>query len=138
MLKTTHRVRVEFGDTDPARIVYYPNYFRWFENSAWRLLWKAGLTLDVLREEFGLLGLPIVNANAGFEKPSRFADVLEVTSYVGRWSEKSFEIFHEVRNDGDVCARGSEVRVCAAVDDAGNMRALPVPAEIRRRLSVDD
>ena len=28
-----HNVAVHWGDTDPARIVFYPNYFEWFDQS---------------------------------------------------------------------------------------------------------
>jgi 4-hydroxybenzoyl-CoA thioesterase len=32
MTKTVvHQVRVEFGDCDPARIVWFPNFFRWID-----------------------------------------------------------------------------------------------------------
>ena len=27
----THTVRVEFGDCDPAAIVWFPNFFRWID-----------------------------------------------------------------------------------------------------------
>ena len=26
-----HRVPIEWGDADPARIVFYPRYFAWFD-----------------------------------------------------------------------------------------------------------
>ncbi len=31
MLKNVHRIRVEWGDCDPAGIVFYPRYFEWFD-----------------------------------------------------------------------------------------------------------
>ena len=32
MARTTHyRVRIEFGDCDPAGIVFYPNFQRWID-----------------------------------------------------------------------------------------------------------
>ena len=74
-------VTVEFGETDPAAIVFYPNIFRWFDASAWRLFVKAGLTLEVFRKDFGLIGPPIAEANSEFIKPLRFGDTIEITSY---------------------------------------------------------
>jgi len=56
-MKSEFTVPVEFGDTDPAQIVFYPHFLRWFDASAWRLFAKAGLSLDVLQNEFGLIGL---------------------------------------------------------------------------------
>ena len=39
-MKSTFVVPVEFGDTDPATIVFYPHFFRWFDAGAWRLFAK--------------------------------------------------------------------------------------------------
>jgi 4-hydroxybenzoyl-CoA thioesterase len=140
IMKSKLVVSVEFGETDPAAIVFYPNFFRWFDASAWRLFAKAGLTFDVLREEFGLVGAPIVDVQSTFIKPLRFEDTIEITSYVRSWKRKTFELAHEVRKDGELCAKGVEVRVCAQrlEDGSGEIRAIPIPEEIRRRLSSAD
>ena len=114
-MKSKLVVAVEFGDTDPAAIAFYPNFFRWFDASAWRLFAKAGLTFDVFREEFGLIGAPIVEARSKFIKPLRFEDSIEITSYVASWKRKTFKLVHEVRKEGEVCAEGLEIRVCETV-----------------------
>ena len=132
-MKSTFTVPVEFGDTDPATIVFYPHFFRWFDASAWRLFAKAGLTLDVLQNEFALIGLPIAEARSKFIKPARLGDTLEFTSYVSEWKRKTFEVVHEVRVDGDLIAEGMETRVCAKKFDDGEMRAITIPDEIRKR-----
>ena len=28
-----HRLRIAFGDCDPAQIVFFANYFKWFDTS---------------------------------------------------------------------------------------------------------
>ncbi len=138
-MKSKLVVAVEFGETDPAAIVFYPNFFRWFDASAWRLFAKAGLTFDVFREEFGLIGAPIVEARSKFIKPLRFEDSIEITSYVASWKRKTFDLVHEVRKEGEVCAEGLEIRVCAELleDGSQDIRAVPIPEEIRARLSAD-
>ena len=42
-LESTHDVTVEWGDCDPAGIVYYPAYFKWFDQATYRLFLAAGL-----------------------------------------------------------------------------------------------
>lgn len=140
LMKSKYVVSVEFGETDPAAIVFYPNFFRWFDASAWRLFAKAGLTFDVFQQEFGLIGAPIVDVQSTFIKPLRFEDTIEITSYVCSWTRKTFKMVHEVRRDGELCAKGVEIRVCAQrlEDGSGGIRAIPVPEEIRRRLSGND
>ena len=135
-MNSTFVVPVEFGDTDPAAIVFYPHFFRWFDASAWRLFAKAGLTLDVLQNEFGLVGLPIAEAKSKFIKPARLGDTLEITTHISEWKRKSFDMIHEVRIDGDLIAEGMETRVCAKKADDGEMRAISIPEEIKKRLSV--
>lgn len=137
-MKSKYIVPVEFGDTDPATIVFYPHFFRWFDASAWRLFAKAGLTLDVLQSEFGLVGLPIAEAQSKFIKPARLGDTLEIASYVSELKRKSFQVMHDVRIDGDLIAEGRETRVCAKKSDDAEIRAITIPEEIRRRLSVTD
>ena len=134
-MKSKLIVTVEFGDTDPAQIVFYPHFFRWFDASAWHLFLTAGLTIEGLRDDFGLHGLPIVEANSKFIKPVRFTQTLEITSYVGTWNRRTFDVVHEVRKDGELCVEGFERRVCAQMNDDKSMRAIEIPAEIRKRLS---
>ena len=31
MLKNTRTIRIQWGDCDPAGIVFYPRYFEWFD-----------------------------------------------------------------------------------------------------------
>lgn len=139
-MKSTFIVPVEFGDTDPATIVFYPNFFRWFDASAWRLFAKVGLTLDVLQSEFGLVGLPIAEARSKFIKPARLGDTLEITSYATNWKRKTFDVVHEVVHGGDLCAEGVETRVCARYreDDSHEFLAISIPEEIRQRFKVPD
>jgi len=139
-MKSKLVVTVEFGETDPAAIVFYPNFFRWFDASAWRLFVKAGLTLNVMQEEFGLIGVPIAEANSRFIKPLRFGDSVEITSFATSWKPKTFNLVHEVRKDGELYAEGREIRVCAKLrdDGSGAIYAVPIADEIRQRLSAQD
>ena len=42
-------VRVEFGHCDPAGIVWYPNFYEWFDAASHRLAERAGDGLHALR-----------------------------------------------------------------------------------------
>ena len=45
MLTNTRLIRVQWGDCDPAGIVFYPRYFEWFDAGTILLFEKAtGLT----------------------------------------------------------------------------------------------
>ena len=134
-MKSKLVIPVEFGDTDPVAIVFYPNFFRWYDASAWHLFIKVGLTLDVIRDEFGLIGLPIVDAKSRFIRPARFGDTIEVTSYVSKWARKTFDVTHKVHREGELYAEGVETRVCAKSSRDGSLRAVSIPRKFRQRLS---
>ncbi len=43
MFRNSIDITVEWGDCDPAGIVFYPNYFRWFNQGAHALFGAAGM-----------------------------------------------------------------------------------------------
>ena len=132
MKKYQHDVIVHWGDTDPAKIVFYPNYFVWFDEST-RLLWDSvGLNWNVLMDKYGVIGLPIVDAQARFLLPSRFRDEIVVETSIGKWSEKTFVMNHVIYNQGNKSAEGSETRVWALrhPEDPARLKAGAIPPEI--------
>jgi 4-hydroxybenzoyl-CoA thioesterase len=135
-MKSILNVTVEFGDTDPAATVFYPNFFRWFDASTWRLFINAGLTLDVLKSDYGVIGHPVVDARSKFIKAVFFGDTIEITSSITNWKRKTFDVMHEVRNNGELYAEGMEVRCLLAPSDENPKRfhAIMIPDEIKRRL----
>ena len=89
MLKNTLSINVAWGHCDPANIVFYPNYFIWFDQSSHLLFDKAGADMNSLMKEFGVVGLPIVDAHSEFLVPSSYGDMIEVTSCVSEWRGKN-------------------------------------------------
>ncbi len=128
-----HNVTVHWGDTDPARIVFYPNYFEWFDQSTRLLFDSVGLDWDSLVRKYGIVGLPIVEAKARFLAPCKFRDEIAVESHIGKWNDKTFEVSHTVVNGGVRAVEGYEIRAWAQrrPDEPDRLKAIPIPAEIR-------
>ena len=63
MLKRSLSINVAWGHCDPVNIVFYPNYFIWFDQSSHLLFDNAGANMSNLMKEFGVVGLPIVDAH---------------------------------------------------------------------------
>jgi 4-hydroxybenzoyl-CoA thioesterase len=131
------KILVEFGDCDPADIVFYPNYFRWFDHCTAALFRAAGLPLRELFKSHGVLGIPIVDARARFIVPSTFGEELEVESSVTEWRKSSFVITHRFFRKGVLLLEGWETRVWAAAHptDAHRMRGIPLPQSVIQTLS---
>ena len=128
-----HKVIVHWGDTDPARIVFYPNYFEWFDQSTRLFFDSVGLDWDSLGRKYGITGLPIVEAKARFIAPSMFRDEIVVETRISKWNDKTFEVSHAVLNRGVRAVEGYEIRVWAQKrpDDPSRLKAVPIPEEIK-------
>ena len=128
-----HNVIVHWGDTDPAKIVFYPNYFAWFDQSTRLYFDSVGLRWEALMEKYGILGLPIVEAKARFIAPCAFRDEIVVETHISKWSDKTFEVSHAVLNRGIRAVEGYEIRAWTqrGPDDPNRLKAIPIPAEIK-------
>ncbi len=133
-MKNEIEIPVEWGDTDPAAIVFYPNYFRWFDIGTRHLLDAAGVPYKTLTSELGLLGLPLVEANGKFLSPIRFGDTIRLTSFISSWQRMTVKIGHRVEVDGKCCCEGLETRVVAKEPTPGKIEAVAPPERLLQAL----
>src|SRR5262245_8701641 len=97
-LVSRHEVMVEWGDCDPAGIVYYPSYFRWCDQATYRLFLAAGLTRDETTGGQWKEGTPLVAAECSFKRASQTGEKLVVESRIARFGKSSFTISHVFRD----------------------------------------
>lgn len=137
MKTNIYRVSVEWGDTDPAGIVFYPNYLRWFDAATRHLFESVGLKKQALLDEYGVVGMPIVEANAKFMAPSTFGDLLAVHSEVREWNERTLLVGHRIFKGDTLAVDGFERRVWAVrhPEDDSRLQAQRIPDEVRRRFT---
>jgi 4-hydroxybenzoyl-CoA thioesterase len=135
MFTNTTRVEIQFGDCDPAGIVYYPNYFRFFDNATAALVSAAlGMNKRAWLEVYGIAGIPMVDTGANFVRPARFGDVVEIRSEITELGRSSFSVRHVLSNGGEVAVEASEKRVWVVKDAAGNIKSAPLPDDVRHVL----
>jgi 4-hydroxybenzoyl-CoA thioesterase len=137
MFVNRKRILVEFADCDPANIVFFANYFRWFDDCTTALFAAAGLPIRELFRSYSVVGIPIVESNARFLLPSTYGDELEVESRVAEWRKSSFVIQHRFTRKGELTVEGRETRVWAAAHptEAHRLKAVPLPKEVIEKLS---
>jgi len=137
MLVNRRTLRIEWGQCDPAGIVFYPQYLIMFDSSTGWLFERTGLTPLAMRRKYGIVGMPIVEVSARFVKPCRFDDEVLVESEIGEWGRSSFTVRHRLLRDGELALEGVEKRVWAAPhpERAGEIQARAIPAEIVASLS---
>ena len=137
MLVNRRTLRIEWGQCDPAGIVFYPQYLIIFDTSTGWLFERTGLTPLAMRKKYGIVGIPIVEVGARFIMLCRFDDEVIVESEVGEWGRSSFTVRHRILKEGKLALEGFEKRVWAAPhpERPGAIQAQPVPAEIIASLS---
>jgi len=139
MLSNRKQIHVEWGDCDPAGIVYYPRFFEYFDACTNALFEKAGFRKAEMLKTYGLLGIPMIDTRAQFYAPARFGDIVAIETQIVEWGRSSFQVEHKLYNklySKDVlAAEGSEKRVWTVRDPHAEkgMRSEPIPAEVKVR-----
>lgn len=130
--------RVEFGDCDPARIVWFPNFFRWIDAASRHFFIQCGVPpWHETEKTTGLIGTPLVDTHARFVKTASYGDTLQIHVHVAEWRDKSFVQRYQIKRtnaDGsvDLIMECDEVRIFAAHrEDGKGIRAIPIPADIK-------
>ena len=133
MLTNTRIIRVQWGDCDPAGIVFYPRYFEWFDASTILLFEKATgmIKMDMLAHYNGA-GIALLEARAEFKVASHYGEDLEVETRVTEFRRSSFFVEHTVTKGGVLALRGFETRLWTMRDpgDPKRIKSASMPAEI--------
>jgi 4-hydroxybenzoyl-CoA thioesterase len=123
---------VEFGDCDPACIVWFPNFFRWIDNASRHFFVSCGVPPWTETEKtLGVIGTPLVDTHAKFMKTATYGDVLQIHISVPEWRSKSFVQRYRIMRGGDPIMECDEVRIFAARREDGSIKALPIPPSIQ-------
>ena len=97
MLTNTRLIRVQWGDCDPAGIVFYPRYFEWFDAGTILLFEKAtGMTKIKMLEKYGGAGLALLEARAEFKVRLALRRGHRDRDQVTEFRRSSFSMQHKV------------------------------------------
>jgi 4-hydroxybenzoyl-CoA thioesterase len=136
MLINSRHVRIEWGDCDPAGIVFFPRYFAIFDHSTAMLFERAlGITKFELMQRERFSGFPLVDIRARFLIPSRFGADVVVESGVSEFRRSSFDVQHRLLKAGELAVECLETRVWMFQDANGRMKGVPIPEEIRAKFA---
>jgi 4-hydroxybenzoyl-CoA thioesterase len=137
-LTNRRTIHIEWGDCDPAQIVYYPRYLAYFDACTTGLFKKAGLPKRQMLKTYEIVGIPMVDLRASFKAPSRFSDTVVVESEITEWRRSSFCVRHRLFNKNILAVECFEIRVWAALskDDPEKIEGRPVPREVIEKFSA--
>jgi 4-hydroxybenzoyl-CoA thioesterase len=137
MLTSHHQVTIEWGHCDPAGIVYFPNYFSYFDASTNALFLRAlGFNKYEMLKTYDIVGIPLVDVGARFIVPSVFGDVVTIESTVMEIKRSSFRMLHRLLRGETLAVEGRETRVWVGRDpvDPDKLKGKPIPEDVVARL----
>ena len=130
----TYPVRVEFGDCDPAGIVFFPNFSRWMDAASLNFFVSCGvLPWRELVKTAGIVGTTLLEINTRFLRHATYGETLEIETSVIEWRAKVFIHSHVVKRGPDVICEGTETRIFIKrdPDDPARLYGIPIPPDIR-------
>lgn len=137
VLSRREEVRVEWGDCDPARIVFYPRYFAWVDSTGHHMFESVGLSHDVLNGKYNVRGLVLGKVGMTFKAPGFFRDLLTINIRVTEIGGASFALTHEIHRGDTLLLTGEELRIWAVEDPdhPAGISAKRIPDDVRALLS---
>ncbi len=139
MSKTTvYEIKVQFGDCDPAGIVFFPNFSKWMDASSLHFFMECGVPpWRELIKTTGIVGTPLLEIHTKFMRPATYGETLQVYTSVEEWRDKVFIQKHVVKRGEDLLCEGLETRafVIHPAGEPNRIKAIAVPADIKARCS---
>ena len=126
-------LRIEWGDCDPAGIVYFPRYVEYFDVCTVHMFEAAGFPKPEMLKRFNAAGYPMVDLQMKFLVPSSFGDDVTVESRITEFKRSSFKVHHRLLRGEELAVEGFETRVWTVYDPErpGRLKSQAVPEEIK-------
>ena len=125
--------RVCYGDTDQMGVVYYANYFTFFERGRTEMLRSVGFPYSRL-EQLGVF-LPVTEAKCRYFAPARYDDLVTLRSTVLELGRVRLRIGTQVRLDDRVLVSG-EVTLASVNADRKPVRVAKELEDACRKYSL--
>ncbi|MGI5823116.1 MAG: acyl-CoA thioesterase [Dethiobacteria bacterium] len=86
--------RVRYKDTDQMGVVYYANYFIWFEVGRSEFFRAMGMDYKYLEQNE--IFLPVIEAYCQYKSPARYDDLLKITTRLSFLQEVKLGFQYEI------------------------------------------
>ena len=124
------RVRVIYGDTDQMGVVYYANYFRYFEFARSEYFRARGGSYQDLEREGRFL--PVVEASCSYRGSARYDDLLVIRTEISELRRASLTFAYELRRQSEerILCIGRTVHACIG----SNGKPVRIPEQLANLL----
>ena len=90
----TTEYRVIYGDSDPFDVVYYANYFDFFERGRTELFRELGVTYRDVSEK-GIF-LPVSETHCKYHKPAQYDNLLVIETRIAYMKRVSIKFEYKI------------------------------------------
>jgi acyl-CoA thioester hydrolase len=117
-------IRVRYAETDQMGVVYYANFFIWFEVGRVELLRTLGHSYRDM-EKIDDCHIVVAEASCSYKAPARYDDLLRIRTRVLQVRRKTIRFSYEVLRDpgGQLLATGETLHVIC--NKNGRPKSLP-------------
>jgi len=116
--------RVRYKDTDQMGMVYYGNYFTFFEIGRVEYMRERGIAYKQMEREDDSY-IVVTEASCRYLRPARYDDLLRIRTRVSESRRRSIRFGYEIlrHEDGEVLATGETMHIIC--NREGRPRSLP-------------
>lgn len=117
-------IRVRYAETDQMGVVYYANYFTWFEIGRVELCRQLGFEYKQMELEDDSY-IVVAEAQCRYKRPATFDDVLIIRTRVTKSQRRTVRFGYEIlsQESGETIATGETLHVIC--DRRGRPKSLP-------------
>jgi acyl-CoA thioester hydrolase len=117
-------IRVRYAETDQMGVVYYGNYFTWFEIGRVELCRELGFEYKRMEAEDDSF-IVVAEAYCRYKRPARFDDILVIRTRVTEAQRRTVRFGYEIvdQASGEMIATGETLHVIC--DSQGRPKSLP-------------
>jgi acyl-CoA thioester hydrolase len=121
---TETTVRVRYAETDQMGVVYYGNYFTWFEIGRVELCRQLGFEYKRMESEDDSF-IVVADAHCRYKRPARFDDLLVIRTKISQSQRRTVRFDYEIidQASGELLATGDTLHVIC--DRLGKPKSLP-------------
>jgi len=127
-----YSLEVQFGDCDPAGIVFFPNFSRWMDAASHDYFIQCGLppwrAMTALQD---CIGPPMLELHTRYVNSASVGDRLDVYTSIEEWHRKVFIQNHRVLRGSTLICEGRATRALCVKQSDGKLKAVIVPDFIR-------
>jgi acyl-CoA thioester hydrolase len=129
--RSVSRIRVRYAETDNMGVVYYANYFVWFEVGRTDLLRTTGWSYREMEADG--FALPVIDARCAYRESAKYDDDIEVRTTGTMLSPVRVQFTYEVVRSSDAMILATGSTEHATLDRTG--RPCRLPDRVRALLS---